>query len=121
MIVYPAIDLRRGEVQIGAAQRVPVDFGPPEVPKPAHEMMGELLLELGKPAEAVPEFEAALERAPKRSRSLLGLARARTRAGDAGAGRAVYRELAAIWHTADEDLPDLDEVRAAAASQSGSR
>jgi predicted Zn-dependent protease len=88
-----------------------LDFGPPVVAKPAHELCGELLLRSGDASAAVREFEAALTRAPRRARSLLGLARALRAAGDAAASRAAYRELASIWRAADADLPDLAEVR----------
>ena len=62
------------------------EFGPPDVVKPAHELLGEMLLEAGRPADARKEFEAALARYPGRALSLLGLARAASKAGDA-AGR----------------------------------
>ena len=56
------------------------DFGPPAVVEPAHELLGQVLHDLGRPAEAAREFEAALERAPGRARSLYGLAAAGARA-----------------------------------------
>jgi len=56
------------------------DFGPPVVVEPAHELLGQLLLARGKAAEAATQFEAALQRAPNRARSLTGLARARAAA-----------------------------------------
>jgi tetratricopeptide (TPR) repeat protein len=90
------------------------DFGPPTVVKPAHELLGERLLELDRPADAAREFQAALERAPRRARSLLGLARAQRAAGDEAAASATYAELAAQWANADADFPDLAEVRAQA-------
>ncbi len=48
------------------------EFGPPNVIKPAHELSGELLLELNRPAEAQAEFTAALAKAPGRLLSLRG-------------------------------------------------
>ena len=53
---------------------MPLSYGPPSPVKPSHELFGELLLEAGQPAEARDEFERALERAPRRALSLLGLA-----------------------------------------------
>jgi len=91
------------------------EFGPPVVVKPAHELAGEILLELGRPAEARQEFEAALARAPGRSLSLLGLARAARKAGDAAASREAYAALARNWIQADADLPQRREVAAGAA------
>ena len=49
--------------------------GPPDIIKPSHELAGEMLLKMGKPAEARVQFEKALERQPKRRLSLEGLAR----------------------------------------------
>ena len=87
------------------------EFGPPDVAKPAHELLGEMLLESGRPADARKEFEAALDRYPGRALSLLGLARAASKAGDAAAAKDAYARLAAIWSRADADLPELAEVR----------
>jgi tetratricopeptide (TPR) repeat protein len=98
-----------------AAQRydsMAFDFGPPVPFKPPREVLGERLLQLGKPAQAVAEFEAALRTAPNRSLTLLGLARAQAAAHDAKAAAATYRKLLANWHAADADLPALAEARA---------
>jgi len=92
------------------------EFGPPVVVKPAHELAGELLLDLGQPAAARRHFEQALARAPRRSLSLLGLARAATRAGDAPAAAEAYADLARSWRQADAGLPELAEVAAAASA-----
>ena len=58
------------------------EYGPPEIVKPTHELLGEVLLARGENAEAQKEFARALEMAPGRSLSLLGLARAARAAGD---------------------------------------
>ena len=50
--------------------------GPPDIIKPSHELAGEILLEMGKKAEAAKMFEKSLERQPMRRASLEGLARA---------------------------------------------
>jgi tetratricopeptide (TPR) repeat protein len=86
------------------------EFGPPLVAKPAHELLGEMLLASGRPAEARQEFEASLARAPGRALSLLGLARAAAKAGDTEAARRAYGELAANWRHADPDVPERVEV-----------
>ena len=90
------------------------EFGPPDVVKPAHELLGEMLLEAGRPADARKEFETALARYPGRALSLLGLARAASKAGDAAAAKDAYARLAAIWSRADTDVPELAEVRSGA-------
>ena len=55
---------------------LPADYGPPDVVKPTHEMLGELLLERGLSQEASTEFRRALELAPKRTLAVRGLAAA---------------------------------------------
>ncbi|HEV2063747.1 MAG TPA: hypothetical protein VGS00_04275 [Thermoanaerobaculia bacterium] len=57
------------------------EFGPPAVIKPAHELMGELLLELDRPVQAQAEFELALAHAPGRALSLRGLESAAAKSG----------------------------------------
>lgn len=50
------------------------EFGPPVPPKPVHELYGELLLASGRKTEARAQFEKTLERCPKRTLALRGLA-----------------------------------------------
>ena len=80
---------------------LPVDYGPPTMLKPSHELFGEILLEIGRPKEAQAEFRRALGAAPKRARSLLGLGRASVAAGDKASASEAYSALRAIWHKAD--------------------
>jgi tetratricopeptide (TPR) repeat protein len=84
--------------------------GPPVVP-PARELLGELLLELGRLPEAAAAFDAALLRTPGRSAALLGRARTAARAGDAVVARDYYGKLLVNWRAADADLPELAEAR----------
>ena len=67
--------------------------GPPEPIKPAYELYGEMLLEAGKAKDAMGAFEQSLLRTPKRTPSVLGLARAAAAAGDQATARARYQEL----------------------------
>ena len=90
---------------------MPFEFGPPEVIKPSHELLGEVLLDLGQHAAAQREFEAALRLAPGRALSLRGLWRAAAAAGDSETATRARSELAAIWHQADVDVPQLQAVR----------
>ncbi|HKK08965.1 MAG TPA: hypothetical protein VKA44_08780, partial [Gemmatimonadota bacterium] len=97
-------------------------FGPPFVDQPAHELLGEALLAGHEPGRAAAEFRRALARAPRRTRSLLGLARAAAAAGDSAAAATSYGELVAIWHEADAGLRGLDEARrGAGAARDASR
>jgi tetratricopeptide (TPR) repeat protein len=58
-------------------QATPLEFGPPFVDKPAHELLGDVLLAMGRATDAAAAYESALKRAPKRAASVNGLARAR--------------------------------------------
>ena len=84
--------------------QMPLDFGPPHPVKPAHELLGEVLLELGQAAEAQVEFEKALARAPRRMRALMGLAKAADASGDAETARLVRQDLAAMLSAADASV-----------------
>src|SRR5213080_2344283 len=89
---------------------MPVEFGPSADVKPAHELLGEILLQAGRPREAQREFARQLQLAPKRALSLRGLGRAAAAAGDATTAARAYGELRAIWHRADGDRPELAEA-----------
>ncbi len=89
------------------------EFGPPDVVKPSHELLGEMLAATGRPAEAQKEFEASLARAPGRAQSLLGLARAASAAGDPGTARQAYAKLREVWARADAGVAGLAEARRA--------
>jgi len=97
---------------------LPSSSGPPSPVKPAHELVGEMLMDLRRPAEAVREFEAALSRFPRRALSLLGVGRAASAARDRDRARAAYGELARVWHDADKTLPELKELTLAPQSPS---
>jgi len=74
-----AVALLRSAAEI--EESLPLEFGPPASPKPPHELLGEILLELGRPAEAVDAFQGSLALTPLRTPSLRGLARAARQAG----------------------------------------
>ena len=48
---------------------------------PARELLGEMLLEMHEPAQALPAFEATLQKEPNRFRALAGAARAARASG----------------------------------------
>jgi tetratricopeptide (TPR) repeat protein len=73
---------------------------------PARELQGDMLLALGRPADALKAYEASLARAPKRARSLLGAVQAASRAGDAAAAR-WRREYRALMAHADRERRQL--------------
>lgn len=107
-----AVALLRAAAELEAS--LPMAFGPPVTVKPPREALGELLLALGRPAEAVPELEQALARTPGRPAVLLALARAHRAMGHRDEAARRYAEVAAIWRHAPADAPDLTEARAGA-------
>jgi tetratricopeptide (TPR) repeat protein len=100
-------------------ESVPFDYGPPVPVKPPQELAGELLLDLGRAAEARAYFERSMRLEPRRVLSLLGLARAATATGDGNAARTAYTELVTIWHSADAGLPGKAEATHWLASHPG--
>lgn len=108
--------LHAGDVEAGVAKlrhaaetetSLPYEFGPPNVVKPAWELYGETLLELGRHEEAAEAFRRQLDRTPRRTTTLLGLARAQSGAGDERAASETYRELAEIWKNAEPGVAAL--------------
>lgn len=91
---------------------LPFEFGPPLPIKPVNEQVGEMLMDLRRPKEAMEAFELSLKRNPKRALSLLGLARAARAARDQATMERAYGELREIWKKADPTLPELKEVGA---------
>lgn len=92
---------------------LPFEFGPPIPIKPVNEQVGEMLMDLRRPKEAIEAFELSLKRNPKRALSLLGLARAARAVKDQATADRAYAELREIWKKADPTLPELKEVGAA--------
>jgi tetratricopeptide (TPR) repeat protein len=84
-----------------AEGELPLEFGPPIIVKPSHELYGEVLLDLGRPEEARSMFEQALARAPRRALSLAGVARAAHVLGDGEAVLDACGELASVYAGAD--------------------
>ncbi|HUE79049.1 MAG TPA: hypothetical protein VMN38_05410 [Sphingomicrobium sp.] len=79
---------------------------------PAREQLGELLVELGRPADAVKEYEASLKRAPRRLAGLYGAARAAKLAGNAADASRYYAALLEVAGNGDSTRAELREARA---------
>jgi tetratricopeptide (TPR) repeat protein len=60
---------------------------------PARELLGEMLLELKRPAEALKEFEASQTREPNRFHGFAGAAQAAAQSGDASKAKIYYSRL----------------------------
>jgi predicted NBD/HSP70 family sugar kinase len=68
---------------------------------PAGELLGEMLLEMNAPAQALEQFEATLKKEPGRFRSLYGAARAAQLSGSRQASQNYFRELLKVCEHAD--------------------
>jgi len=77
----------------------------------AHEALGLLLLELGRPGDALPAFEASLRTAKNRLRSYAGAAAAAAAAGNADAARNYYTKLLELTDGSDGVRPELAQAR----------
>jgi len=79
---------------------------------PARELLGELLLEMKKPAEALIEFQATMKKEPNRFRAVYGAAKAASLAGNQTLAKTYYAELLKICEHADSPgRPELAEAR----------
>jgi tetratricopeptide (TPR) repeat protein len=94
-------------------QTIPVEFGPPTSFKPPHEVAGEILLTMGRFADAESEFKLALARTPRRPMAMIGLARAAKGQGKTDEAARTYAELVQIWRRADDGIADVVEARSA--------
>jgi tetratricopeptide (TPR) repeat protein len=85
---------------------------------PAHELLGDLLMEQKQPAEALAAYKRSMELYPRRFNSLLGAARAARALGDEGGARTFYQELLKVADGGGRQ-PALKEARDFVASVNG--
>ena len=75
-------------------------------------MLGEMLLVVGQPADALREFEASLRVAPNRYRSIAGAAKAAEGMGDNQTAQAWNERLLQLTADADTERPEMAAPRA---------
>ena len=80
------------------------------VTMPAREMLGDLMMELKKPADAIAAYKVVLAEAPNRFDAVLGAAQASQAAGDTRSARDYYSQLLKIADPA-ADRSELKEVK----------
>jgi hypothetical protein len=78
---------------------------------PARELLGYMLLEAGRPSEALTEFEATIKKEPNRFRGLYGAARAAEAAGQRARAIALYKQLLQVASEPDTNRPELEHAR----------
>jgi tetratricopeptide (TPR) repeat protein len=79
---------------------------------PARELLGEMLLQVNRPREALAAFEASQLREPGRFRGLYGAAEAAAKSGDTAKARQYYARLVEMAGKGDP-RPELARARAA--------
>jgi hypothetical protein len=79
---------------------------------PARELLGDLLLEVGQPAQALTAYEASHRTEPNRFLGLFGAARAAELSGNAAKAKDYYGKLLTLASAADGDRPELKQAKA---------
>jgi len=82
------------EAAAAAERSMPIEFGPPVVPKPATELLADQLLAANRPADAAAAYQQVLERTPGRRPTLEGLLLAQKAAGNGEAAERTAKKLA---------------------------
>lgn len=77
---------------------------------PAREMLGDMLVEMKRPAAALAEYKAALKESPNRFDALYGAAQAAQLTGNTTEARGYLAKLVAVC-SPDADRPELQEAR----------
>lgn len=78
---------------------------------PARELLGEMLLDMDQPKQALEQFVLTLKKEPNRFRTLYGAGRAAQLSGNHGASRTYFAEL--IKQCSRADKPGRAEISAA--------
>jgi hypothetical protein len=95
----------------GMEDAISFDFGPPMPIKPSHELLGEMLLDADRFADAQKEFAATLKRTPGRTLSLIGLYRAATQANDLTSASRAWQQLHGNYRRADPGVLEVKDLR----------
>jgi hypothetical protein len=79
---------------------------------PARELLAEMLLQVRDPKQALKQFEATLQKEPRRFRSLYGAAHAAQLSGSRDSSQRYFRELVKVCARADKpERSELDEAK----------
>jgi tetratricopeptide (TPR) repeat protein len=77
---------------------------------PAHELLGDMLLESSRPAEALAEYERSQVREPNRFRSLYGAGQAAAQSGNRDKARFYFSKLSEMAGSGDL-RPEMEKAR----------
>jgi hypothetical protein len=79
---------------------------------PARELLGDMLLEAKRPAEALAAYESSAQREPNRLRGLYGAVQAAALSGDRAKANRYYEKLTTLVAHADKERPELRQAKA---------
>jgi tetratricopeptide (TPR) repeat protein len=77
---------------------------------PARELLGDMLMELNRPAEALKEYEASQQREPNRYRGLYGAGQAAAQSGNRDKARQYFSKLIELAGLGDR-RPETENAR----------
>jgi hypothetical protein len=100
--------LRKAAAREDATQKHAVT---PGLLLPAREVLAYAILDWGKPADALREFEAVLAKEPNRYRAFAGAARAAGKAGDSAKAAYYSARMLELTTTADTARPELAQAK----------
>ena len=78
---------------------------------PARELLGDLLLAMNKPSEALTAYELNLKEHPKRFNGIYGAAIAAKKVGDDERASMYFEELIELTKMSNSDRPEVEEAR----------
>lgn len=78
---------------------------------PARELLGDMLVLLEKPVEAIKVYEASLQISPNRLNSLYGAGRAAELTGNPERAKSYYSKLVQFAANADSDRPGIEHAK----------
>jgi tetratricopeptide (TPR) repeat protein len=84
---------------------------------PMRELLGDLLMELQQPSQALKEYEASFQSTPNRLRGLYGAAKAAQEAKQPDKAANYFRQLAELTKGADSDRPEIREAKSFVAAK----
>jgi tetratricopeptide (TPR) repeat protein len=79
---------------------------------PMRELLGDLLLELKQPAQALKEYEQSLKEYPNRLRAFYGAAQAAETSGNRQKAAEYYNKLVTLTAKADSDKKEIQQAKA---------
>lgn len=77
---------------------------------PARELLGDMLMELNRPAEALKEYEASQQREPNRYRGIYGAGQAAAQSGNSDKARQYFSKVVELASSGDP-RPETEKAR----------